>query len=212
MSLQQPRTGPLIISPQNTHPQYQSLFFTRFPAEIRLQVWELVFDETEIEIPHYDEFELPRCWFAIVQTCRLAYSETIDLLYSQTRFNNLELCHLKRIQRMIPPRRWTKIQFLHLHVLFEPWRRERGNRFYIWRSKMYGTEYWPAICETLETLPSLRELRLTIHDERHWFTAERLWWLQNVKASEVFEIRFPNPVSDDFEAMSSQGVPWQLVT
>lgn len=70
--LQQPRTGPLIISPQKTHPQYQSPLFTKFPAEIRLQVWELVFDQTEIEIPNYGEFELPRCWLAIVQTCRLA--------------------------------------------------------------------------------------------------------------------------------------------
>lgn len=77
---------------------------------------------------------------------------------------------------------------------------------------MYGTEYWPVICEILEALPSLRELRLTIHDEKQWLKAERLWLLQNVKASEVFEIRFRNPAAEDVQAMSSQGVPWQLVT
>jgi hypothetical protein len=51
-----------------------------------------------------------------------------------------------------------------------------------------GTEEWPDVCKTLETLPKLRELTITITDTHHWLETEKMAMLKGVKVAGSFQI------------------------
>jgi hypothetical protein len=212
--------GPLEVPWEKTNPQDQSLLFAKLPIELRLRIWELVLDGNEIKISYRYYPKRPVNWWSISKTCLRAYSESIDILYSQTRFHLIEAYYLTRIKSLIPPQRFLKIRYIYLNIEFEPVMEEMGMENgiygeYFWTGEVYGVGKWPAICETLESLPNLRELRLTISDETKWLKPARVLMLKNVRVEEVFEIRFLYPVDKDLRDVAIrdvalQGVKWRF--
>ena len=63
---------------QTTDSQSNSMLFTRLPPEVRLIIWNMLLDGTEITIEKWWSVtplqKRPVQWWAIARTCRLAYA------------------------------------------------------------------------------------------------------------------------------------------
>ncbi|KAF2182960.1 hypothetical protein K469DRAFT_635881 [Zopfia rhizophila CBS 207.26] len=142
--------------------------FRRIDMDSPFPTWQhKCFGEERVVVPgKYSAFkEHPRTetddkLLALLLTCRLIYSEALEILYRDNVFHFRGGLGLPAFRGSIPKLQWTTIRHLHISTAYTPF--YRGDPLLIEHHPPDTLPNWNKICEQLKELPSLQSLRFDI--------------------------------------------------
>ncbi|KAF2108046.1 hypothetical protein BDV96DRAFT_588123 [Lophiotrema nucula] len=199
------------------------LLFTRLPVEVRAMIWEFVLGGNEIAIENWYSGNTgnagqkrPENWWTLVKTCRVVYSETINLLYAKTIFDVKSVGLLSQFKRSVLEKRWSQIRALTVCVSFWPVYVSTSHGcvisgYYTHEVLPSEAENWPRLCGMLESLPNLRRLKLIVFDPKQWVNCERLEMLRRVGVDGMVEVTFTEEMSEDVKALGERDEGFRIV-
>ncbi|KAL1963045.1 hypothetical protein VTN77DRAFT_8793 [Rasamsonia byssochlamydoides] len=130
----------------------------------------------------------------LVKTCRLIYSETVNLLYAENRFSFNHIDTVIRLAQTVLPHRLDQIRVVHLwHYFRWPIYENEGSKA-DWLPP-YDPDTWEECCRALASMTGLEELSLHLCGEAVLPVRDPMEQLlrplRQVRAPRVFEVSVP---------------------
>ncbi|OCK80181.1 hypothetical protein K432DRAFT_353504 [Lepidopterella palustris CBS 459.81] len=147
---------------------------------------------------------------SLLKTCRLVYSEAIDILYSRNTFRLEHLDTLSHFSTITLPSRFNSIRSLHLYWYF--YNDIFADAWFTYPPRDLAT--WQKTCDILARMEGLRVLTITL-GARRWEEASRVKLLQSmmkIRATKRFEVTVPWawPGLDEVAGERLEGMPFSI--
>ncbi|KAH7057090.1 hypothetical protein B0J12DRAFT_403413 [Macrophomina phaseolina] len=157
---------------------------------------------------------------SLLQTCRLAYTEAIDILYTHNKFVVRQLKTLVDLERTTLPHRLHAIRYMHVDVPLDLPVDKPELTWPMYPPDPYHSMWVPA-CRVLSRMKGLQVLRVTVYDLNNQHRIYRqgnpddmfvqlLEPLTDVKAA-MFEVCLDAPIDTSYVLGSLGAAPFSLV-